>query len=143
MNATRDQIVTAARQHLGVRWRHQGRTHHGLDCAGLVVLVGRELGLLAPDHDVQGYSRRPDGFSFLAAFREAMDEKPLHDALPGDAVTFIDGPYPCHVGVMSFLNGSPYFIHAYAGLGKVVEQPYSSAWRMKATHCFAFRGVAE
>jgi cell wall-associated NlpC family hydrolase len=35
-------IVSAARSWLGVPWRHQGRTRQGVDCAGLVVLVGRK-----------------------------------------------------------------------------------------------------
>jgi cell wall-associated NlpC family hydrolase len=38
-------IIAAARSWLGVPWRHQGRTRQGVDCAGLVVLVGRGLGL--------------------------------------------------------------------------------------------------
>ena len=44
MPADPSAIVAAARTWLGVPWRHQGRTRQGVDCAGLVVLVGRGLG---------------------------------------------------------------------------------------------------
>ena len=46
-------IVAAARSWLGVPWRHQGRARQGIDCAGLVVLVGRGLGLT--DYDTAAY----------------------------------------------------------------------------------------
>ena len=49
MPADPDAIIAAARAWLGVPWRHQGRTRQGVDCAGLVVLVGREFGLAAYD----------------------------------------------------------------------------------------------
>ena len=48
-------VVAQARAWLGTPWRHQGRSPRGVDCAGLVVLVARALGLA--DHDVAGYSR--------------------------------------------------------------------------------------
>lgn len=140
---SRTTIIEEARRYLNVPWRHQGRTKHGIDCAGLVLLVGRKLGLMPENYDVHGYGRRPNEFSFINAFRENMDERPLDDAKPGDAVTFVDGPYPCHVGILTEKNGARYFIHAYAGSRKTIEQPFDGVWLAKATHCFAYRGVED
>ena len=78
MPADPDTIVAAARSWLGVPWRHQGRTRQGVDCAGLVVLVGRELGLA--DYDTTAYGRRPEGQGFVEHFRAAMDGVPLPEA---------------------------------------------------------------
>lgn len=138
---TRQDVVNEARTYLDIPWRHQGRTVHGIDCAGLILCVGRKLGVMPQDYDVQGYSRRPNQFQFIAAFREHMDELPLQDAQPGDAVTFIDGPYPCHVGILTERNGVLYFVHAYAGCRKTIEQPYQGEWLAKATHAFTYRGL--
>ena len=137
----RDKVIELARTYLGVAWRHQGRTRHGIDCAGLVLLVGKELELLAPELDVIGYARRPNKFTFLVPFRENMNEKPLAEARCGDVLIFADGPYPCHTGFLTEKYNVPHFIHAYAGMRKVLEQPYDERWKGKATHCFEYRGV--
>jgi cell wall-associated NlpC family hydrolase len=59
----RTDIVAAARTYLGVPWRHQGRTRAGLDCAGLIVMVARDLAL--SDYDSTAYGRRAQGHAFL------------------------------------------------------------------------------
>lgn len=140
---TRQNIIEASRAYLDVPWRHQGRTRHGIDCAGVVLLVGKEFGLLPPDLDVVGYSRRPNNFTFLTPFRENMDERPIGQARAGDVLIFADGPYPCHTGIQTEKYGVVHFLHAYAGLRKVIEQPLDDVWRGKLTHCFAYRGVEE
>ena len=62
----------------------------GVDCAGLVVLVARQLGLA--DHDVTGYGRHSTGLAFVDHFRAAMDAIPLRrGAAPA---TFLSSPMP-------------------------------------------------
>lgn len=139
----RTEVIDEARTYLDVPWRHQGRTRFGIDCAGLIVLIGRKFSLLPSDYDVAGYSRRPNEFDFIKAFRDNMDERPLFEAQPGDAVTFIDGPYPCHVGILTIKYDVLHFVHAYAGCRKTIEQPYTGEWQRKATHCFAYRGIRD
>jgi hypothetical protein len=80
--------VAVARTLLGVPCRHQGRTRQGVDCAGLVVLVGRGLGLA--DYDTTAYGRRPEGQGFVQHFRTAMDGLPLPKAGAGDVLVFAD-----------------------------------------------------
>jgi cell wall-associated NlpC family hydrolase len=81
-------IVAAARAWLGVPWRHQGCTRQGVDRAGLVVLVGRWLGLA--DYDTTAYGRRPDGLGFVRKFRAAVEGIPLPEAGPGDVLVLAD-----------------------------------------------------
>jgi cell wall-associated NlpC family hydrolase len=91
MRVDGEQIVAAARAWLGVPWRHQGRTCQGIDCAGLVVLVGRALEIC--DYDTTAYSRRPEGQGFVQHFRACMDPVPLLEAVVGDILVFADAAY--------------------------------------------------
>ena len=99
-------VVATARAYLGVPWRHQGRSRLGLDCAGLIVLTARDLGL--SDHDRTGYGRHAQGLGFVDAFREAMDPVPLSSMRPGDVLLFADEAYPCHCGILSEARGVPH-----------------------------------
>ncbi|MFZ7338164.1 hypothetical protein ACLS0R_18210, partial [Comamonas jiangduensis] len=57
-------VVAAARRCIGTPYHHQARKPGiGLDCVGLVICVARQIGAVAPDWDVRGYSRVPDGFA--------------------------------------------------------------------------------
>jgi hypothetical protein len=53
------QVVSAAREWIGVPFRHQGRTRDGVDCAGVVIKVAHALGLSS--FDATGYRRLPAG----------------------------------------------------------------------------------
>ena len=56
---TRADVMTEAESWRGTPFQHQGRSEHGVDCAGLVVMVGRALGLLTPEQDFTVYGRVP------------------------------------------------------------------------------------
>ena len=134
-------IILAARSWLGRPWRHQGRSSTGIDCAGLVVMVARSLGLA--DHDVSGYRRTPHAGRFVAAFREAMEEIRIADLRTGDVILFADGISPCHVAFYVSGEPQPRIIHAHALRRKVVEEIYTVDWQKKAIHAFRFYGVAD
>ena len=136
----RNDIIAEARTWLGVPWEHQGRTKLGIDCAGVVVNVGRTLGL--SDHDEFGYTRRSHGYNFLRPFQEHMDQKPIIDMMPGDALIFRDGSYPCHVAILAVKDGTTTIIHAHASRNKVLEEPISQGdWMSRRVACFAYRGL--
>jgi cell wall-associated NlpC family hydrolase len=137
LHCKKEDIVAAARSWLGVPWRHQGRTRQGVDCAGLVVLVGRELGLA--DYDTHAYSRRPEGQGFVQHFRAAMDGIPLPEARLGDVLVFADTAYPCHCGFLTEKLGQPHLLHAHALRRKVIEEPYAGEWPAKVKFAFRFR----
>ena len=140
MPADPDAIVAAARSWLGVPWRHQGRSRQGIDCAGLVVLVGRAMGLC--DYDTSAYGRRPAGQGFVQHFRACMDPVPLFEAVAGDILVFADAAYPCHCGFLTAKHGMPHLLHAHALRRNVIEEPYAGEWPAKVKFAFRYRELA-
>lgn len=138
---TAEMVVAQARSWLGAPWRHQGRSAQGIDCAGLVVLVARVLGLA--DHDVPGYGRHSSGLALVDQFRAAMDPLPLVEAVPGDVLLFADAAYPCHCGFRTERHDTPYLLHAHVLRRQVIEEPYAGEWPAKARFAFRFRGLAD
>ncbi len=131
-----------ARSWLGVPWVHQGRTRLGIDCAGIVTVIGNEHGLLS--FDTTNYQRRTHGTLFLRYFRTHMDQKHLDDILPGDALLFRDSAFPCHCSIYSLRDGVPSFVHADLKRKKVVETPLSEAdWMDRRVACFAYKGIGD
>ena len=137
----RHDIVEAARGYLGVPWRHQGRSRRGLDCAGLVVMVARDLGL--SDYDTTSYRRHARGQAFVEHFRENMDPAPVSGMRPGDVLVFADGTYPCHGAIVSERHGRTFIVHAHATRRQIVEEAYAGEWPEKVKFCFRFRGLSE
>jgi cell wall-associated NlpC family hydrolase len=140
MPTNRDEVVAEARRWLGVPWRHQGRTRAGVDCAGLVVMVARALGLA--DYDTFGYSRRAHGQAFVEHFRAAMDGIRVAEAELGDVLVFADHAYPCHCGFLTEKFEQPHLLHAHISRRQVVEEPYIGEWPAKVRFAFRFRGVS-
>jgi len=135
----RDEIIREARAWIGVRWRHQGRSRFGVDCVGLVIQAGRSIGVEFEDAP---YPRRPDG-TFLDGFRKRGREKAVRDAQPGDALVFVFGGAPCHIGILTWKEGQWHLVHAHAHRRKVVEEPL---WAVRSlagspSHCFEYPGV--
>lgn len=129
----REDIVSEARKYLGVRFQHQGRTQHGIDCVGLVVVVGKTLGLLNADR--VGYSRRPFNDELPKFMLEEFVS--VDEALPGDILTFDFGPGVSHAGIVTPSG----LIHAYASKRKVVEHRLDDDWRRKVWRAFRYPGV--
>jgi hypothetical protein len=137
---TSDAVIAEARRWLGTPWRHQGRTRAGVDCAGLVVMVARTLGLA--DYDAAGYSRRASGFDFVRHFQAAMESVRVAEAMPGDVLVFADGAYPCHCGFLSLWQDHPHLIHAHVSRRQVVEEPYIGEWPGSVRFAFRFHTIA-
>lgn len=137
---SRDEVVALAREWLRVRWKHQGRTRNGVDCAGVVVLVGKALGLQYEDKP--SYQRRTHGQEFVKEFQTYLIEVSPTDTLPGNVVTFTDSAYPCHCGIFSVKLGVLHIIHAHATRKQVVEEPFAHDWPSRLTHVFQYPGVS-
>jgi len=118
---TRQEVVAAARSWIGVRWQHQGRTRHGIDCVGLVVVVCRELGI--SDYDSMAYGRDPDARKFLGHFSAggATRINP-RDVQDGDLIAFEQAGFPCHCGLASTRYGARYVVHATLARRMVWEE---------------------
>ena len=126
---------------VGVKWRHGGRSRDSVDCAGLLVVVARELGY--PVVDVQGgYSRRPDGrlLSMLQLNLDPVDPDDL--LMTADVLAYWTNPdfrVVSHVGIRTECGG---LIHAKAQARKVVEITDASEWESRRVCALRWRGVS-
>jgi cell wall-associated NlpC family hydrolase len=132
--ATRQQIINAARAYLGCRYHHQGRTRAGIDCAGLLVCVAREVGI-STEGDQMGYSRTPDGMSL----KRALDDFGVRvDTFqPGDFLLMRFDSQPQHIAIVTDVG----IIHSYLSARRVVEHRLSDDWRARIVRAYAFPGV--
>jgi len=140
--ATHAQIVEEARTWLGVKWQHQGRTKHGIDCVGIPIMVGMVLELTT--YNPIDYPRRPDG-SFLKQFDEHLIRKPVRDAVDGDVLVFSESGHVCHCGIHTTKHGEPAVLHSHAKRRQVIEEPLTQALSVigKPVFCYAFPGVED
>lgn len=134
---TDQDIVAAARECVGTAWEHQGRSvQKGIDCVGLIICIGRSLGLRLKDN--KNYSRRPDGVTLVKEFDDQL--VPLgghicdapcreeHDLTlaPGRVVVFCTRRrrMPTHVGIITpWPHGGLGMVHVYLDVGECVEGP--------------------
>jgi cell wall-associated NlpC family hydrolase len=137
---TREAVVTEARSWIDVRWVHQGRGRHGIDCIGLIVVVRRALEI--GDYDISGYPRAPDG-TFMSHFLKAGGVRiGILKAQPADLLLFRDSKSPCHVGIITARSGDlMYMTHALATRHKVLEEPVVGEWQRKWVAAFRMPGV--
>lgn len=148
MTVTRADVVRLARSYVGTPFQHMGRQPGvGLDCAGLVICVARELGLVTPDFDVPAYTPSPDG-SLLAWCDRYMVRLEDHSGQPGDVLAVAVDSDPQHLCVLGdYRLGGLSIIHALSrrghrdAVGRVVETRlmYSRTLRHVAT--YALPGV--
>ena len=135
----RAEIVRCARTWIGTPFHHQGRLRGvGVDCAGLVIEVAREMEIA--DVDVLGYGRQPDPRAFRAALHEHLCEVAPQAALPGDVLSFayIEEQHlaiASHVGV----SGPAAMVHADQRSGGCVEVPLGHLWGRRLRGCWRFR----
>lgn len=142
---TRVTIVERARAWIDTPYLHQGRMRGvGVDCLGLLIGVAREQGLVAPDFDVNGYARLPDGHQMIDLCSRYM-RRIENDAMrPGDVVTVAYDGRPQHIGIIGdYRHGGLSMIHAaqLARPPRVIEHRLLFHSGMRFTAAFAFPGV--
>jgi cell wall-associated NlpC family hydrolase len=140
---TRQQVVDEARSWLGTKWTHQHRAKGiAVDCAGLVIGVARELGLVPPDFDFNGYSRSPDG-TLLIVCELHMQRIPRETLQPGDVIVVAMQDDPQHMGIVAnYLHGGLSLIHSTSTARRgVVETRLMFAQNLKFRGAFALPGV--
>lgn len=121
---TKDEIIAAARGCVGARFRVHGRDPAwGLDCVGVAAIAfGRAV---AGDYPPRGGRiERIDAQARAAGLAKSMA------ACPGDLVVIDEGAGQLHLAVLTQRG----FVHAHAGLRRVVETPgrpanILAAWR--------------
>jgi len=110
-------VVARARALVGVPFRLHGRSMAGLDCVGVAAMA---LGRTAPD----AYGLRSGDVERAEAWLRAAGLRPEEAGRPGDLALVQSGPLQLHL-MIGTGNG---FIHAHAGIGRVVETPGASPW---------------
>jgi cell wall-associated NlpC family hydrolase len=138
-------VVAAARGWLGTPFQHQQRAKGlAVDCAGLIIGVARELGLVAPDFDVTHYPRQPDGVSLLRWCEEYMVRIGQTAIQPGDVVVVAFDSRPQHLGIVAdYRHGGLSMIHAYehAMVHRVVEHRLMFSASMRFCAAYRLHGV--
>jgi len=130
-------IVRVARTMIGVRFRHGGRSRLSVDCAGLIVVVGRELGIDCPDEE--RYSRIPQQDYLQKKIEQVLVKKSGISA--GDVLLFWMDPgslLPQHVAIATSEHS---MIHAHAPSRKVVEIPVDRFWLRRLCAAYSWPGV--
>jgi hypothetical protein len=145
---TRASVVRTAREYIGTPFSHQGRLKgYACDCVGLVLMVADEIGLFdvhgkpMRKHDYINYCEQPmDGFVHEECVRRLIG-KPVSEMKEGDVLTLRVPSIPCHVAIVSTVNGLPGMIHAYSSFNKVVENIIDDKWLRRVEGCFSIPGV--
>jgi cell wall-associated NlpC family hydrolase len=113
----RDEIVRKARSYIGVPFRHRGRCHRGLDCAGLLYVVFSEF----LDSQLQDFTDYPCAITSLFVFRTIKNYADRIDgdnAKPGDICLLHFFGYSTHFAI---LTDSGTMIYTSMYLNRVLE----------------------
>jgi len=123
----------------GTKFKHQGRLKHvGVDCAGVIIGVARELNLdtFVNFRDYRDYKRIPDSDKMTATLRQFMTKVNL--PLPGDVLQMSFFNNPQHLVIL--LDGNN-IIHSNSNFGKVVVHRLDSEWKSYVVASYRYRGV--
>jgi hypothetical protein len=116
-----------ARALVGTQFRPQGRDRSGLDCVGLLMATyGIPVDRVRRNYRVKGDHRREAEQVLAQHFRRV----PPGQALSGDALLFQIARDQLHFGVWTDAG----FVHAHAGLKRVVETPGFPEWPLIAVY---------
>lgn len=112
-----------ARALVGTRFRPQGRSAEGLDCIGVVLAT---FGIAA-DEVRRDYRLRGEWRAEIdAGLRRDFRAVPARQLRAGDVMLMKVAGDQLHLGVRTELG----FVHAHAGIGRVVETPGRPEWQV-------------
>jgi cell wall-associated NlpC family hydrolase len=140
LQVNRQDVIDEARSWIGTRWVHQGRARTGIDCAGLLIMVGTALDI--PVEDLLGYRRSPDGVTFRQHIFKQTTFEP--QPRPGSIGLFREAKYPTHTGIFATDDtGRLTLIHAYMPHGAVIEEPFIHELPSKLVAVRSFIGLVD
>ena len=115
-----EQLVVAARGWLGTPYQHhQSLKGVGADCVGLLMGVGREIGVIPADYQPPIYDSFGDTERLFEQMALFCDEIPLEDAGYGDIYILTVMGVPTHVAIKTDKG----MIHAAGWIGLTTEHP--------------------
>lgn len=136
-------IVNEARMWLGTPFAHRGRDRNGVDCAGLVIAIARELELdkVCGFTDAKHYPRYPSDDSMRVLLRRFMRQVRDNELQAGDVLHFTFGLLPQHAAIYTGADNK--IIHAYnSGRKVVIQTSYTGKWPARLQGVYRFRGLA-
>jgi cell wall-associated NlpC family hydrolase len=111
-NVTGRSLIEAARRYLGVPYKHKGRDHDGLDCAGLVLRSAIDAGITHLPKHLPNYEPTVNSNVLIELVR-SYTEPILRrgEGQAGDILVLSTGHYAGHMGFLD-LTPTPLFIHS-------------------------------
>jgi len=135
----REQIVAEARRWLGTPFHHQGRLlGAGVDCVGVVIGVGRALGLT--QFDTTDYGRLPVPDRMLGQLSANLVPVAVGEIGLGDILWMRIDRDPQHLAIVSGVAPRQ-IVHAYEGVGRCVEHGLDGKWQRRVVRAWRFAGV--
>lgn len=121
-----------ARALVGTRFRLQGRGDEGLDCIGLVIATfGLDARAVRRDYRLRQQYRRELEDGLNIHFRRVSPGS----VRPGDVMLMAVDERQLHLAVKTDAG----FVHAHAGIGRVVETPGAAEWPVLGVYRFRSR----
>jgi NlpC/P60 family putative phage cell wall peptidase len=135
---TKEEIVTEARRWLETPYQHQARLLGvGVDCAGLIMGVGENTGVLHVDY--RGYGQLPH----KGMLRKICDSHlvPIEEVEAGAVLLMGFSDDPAQEQHLAIYTGHGTIIHSYESVGTCTEHRYSDVWRSRTRQIYRFPGV--
>lgn len=143
----RAQIVAEARRWVGTPYHHQARLRGvGVDCVGLIIGVGTELGILECNERTlrpwAGYARTPNPERMRAGLAAHLVQIGASEALVGD-IAWMEwrDQMPMHLGIMGEEDGRLTLIHAAGDIGECVEHDIDDEWAGRIVGWWRYPGI--
>jgi NlpC/P60 family putative phage cell wall peptidase len=148
--STPELIVEAARSWVGTPFMHQQSLKGvGVDCVGVILGVGRELGILeiSPEEwaPFAAYTRQPNPARMRKAMRRFLSESlvPACDIAPVGSIGWFGwrADLPMHLAIVGEFEGRRTMIHAFEHMGRCVENTIDDLWRRRVDSWWNFPGL--
>jgi len=120
-------LSESARKYIGVTFKCHGRSSSALDCAGLLVLSARDIGVNLVDSNL--YSSSVRNGILLSTLEKSKNLARVDSKTPvkDDIIVFRFNSEPHHIAICC----GDSMIHAMSKVGKVTEHRLSGAWKNK------------
>ena len=125
--------IEEARTWIGTPFHHQGRVKGvGVDCAGLIVGVARDLGIV--NHTFTGYGREPNNGMLEKELGKYLTQ--IKDIEPGCILLFRFKLEPQHLAIYTDKNT---IIHSYQSVGKCIEHILDDKWKRRIVSYWSYK----
>lgn len=134
--ATRTDVINKAREYAGTKFHHQGRLKGvGIDCAGLVICVAKELGLT--NFDFINYGHMPHADTLEQLCNENLEPISMAEVKEGDIFLMAFENEPQHLAIKTDIG----IIHSYAQVRRCVEHSLDRVWLSRVKKCYRYKGL--